>query len=127
MIFLVGLLLTGFISFGYDWSLGKGRDIEHARAMALVVLTFGSAGLTAVLSGLRTPAARWIAAGTLALTLLLVQIRPIAQRLHVAPLHRDDWAIAIGAAVLACLPVLLELRRRWGSTARPSSHKPSIP
>jgi len=119
MIFLVGLLLTGFISFGYGWSLGAGRNVAHARAMALVVLTVGSANLTSVLSGLRTPAARWISAGTLALTLLLVQVPPIAQRLHVAPLHRDDWAIAIGTALLACLPVLFEFRRRRVSTARP--------
>jgi len=104
---LVGTLLTALVSFGYDWSLGARLDVEHGRAMALVVLCVASAGVTAALSGLRTRAARWIAAGTLALSAALVQIAPVAARLHIRPLHLDEWGIAAAGGVLACLPLLL--------------------
>jgi len=104
---IVGVLLTALVSFGYDWSLGAERDVEHARAMALVVLTVASAGVTAILSGLRTRSARWIVVSTLALSAALVQIAPVAARLHISPLHRDDWGIAVGGGVLACLPLVL--------------------
>ena len=104
---LVGTLLTALVSFGYNWSLGAELDVEHGRAMALGVLSVASAGVTAALSGLRTRASRWIAAGTLALTVALVQIPPVAALLHVRPLHPDEWGIAIGGGLIACLPLLL--------------------
>ena len=104
---LVGTLLTALVSFGYDWSLGAAGDVEHGRAMALVVLSVASAGVTAALSGLRTHASRWIVAGTLAFTAALVQIAPLAARLHLRPLHLDEWGIAIGGGALTCLPLLI--------------------
>ncbi len=75
--------------------------------MALVVLSVASAGVTATLSGLRTHASRWIVAGTLAGTAALVQIAPLAARLHLRPLHLDEWSIAIGGGALTCLPLLI--------------------
>jgi Ca2+-transporting ATPase len=71
--------------------------------MALVVLTTASAGITANLSRLRTWTARVMVFGTMALSLLLVQIRVVAGLLHLAPLHLDDWMLAIGGGVLASL------------------------
>lgn len=98
----VGALLTLLIVASYDRSLGSGRIIEHARGMALVGLTCSSAAITAALTRLRTKMARFMVAASVALAVLLVQIAPIADRLHVRPLHSDDWAVAILGA-LACV------------------------
>ena len=42
----------------------------------------------------------------------LVQIAPLAARLHLRPLHLEEWAIAIAGGTLACLPVLPEVLAR---------------
>ena len=63
-IILVGTVLTVIVAAGYERSLGAGRNVEHARAMALAVLTTASAVLSSALSRLRTWAARGIAAAT---------------------------------------------------------------
>jgi Ca2+-transporting ATPase len=97
----LGTLVTLLVVLAYARSLGAGRDVEHARTMALATLTLASAGTTAVLSRLRTRAARFIVAATVASSLLIVQTAPLAARLHLAPLHRDDWLIAAGLAVAA--------------------------
>jgi Ca2+-transporting ATPase len=99
----VGTLVTAVVTTSYLRSLGTGYDVEHARAMALVALTTASAGITANLSRLRTWAARVMVIGTIALSLLLVQIRAVAAPLHLAPLHADDWMLAIGGGLLASL------------------------
>ena len=98
----VGALLTLLIVASYDRSLGSGGIVEHARAMALVGLTCSSAAITAALTRLRTKMARFMVAASVALAVLLVQIAPIADRLHVRPLHLDDWAVAMVGA-LACV------------------------
>jgi Ca2+-transporting ATPase len=100
---LVGTAVTAVVTFSYLRSLGAGHDVEHARAMALVALTVASAGITANLSRLRSRAAQVMVAGTVALSLLLVQTPAIASALHVKPLHVDDWALAIAGGLLASL------------------------
>lgn len=100
---LVGAAVTAVVTFSYLRSLGAGHDVEHARAMALVALTVASAGITANLSRLRGRAAQVMVAGTIALSLLLVQTPAIASALHLKPLHADDWALAIAGGLLASL------------------------
>jgi Ca2+-transporting ATPase len=100
---LVGAAVTAVVTFSYLRSLGAGHDVEHARAMALVALTVASAGITANLSRLRGRAAQVMVAGTIALSLLLVQTPAIASALHLKPLHSDDWALAIAGGLLASL------------------------
>lgn len=106
----LGTLITALIVVAYARSLGPNDAVEHARAMALAILTWTSAGTAAVLSGLRTRAARWIVAVSAASTLPLVQIPEVAARLHVAPLHRDDWIVAAGVTATVCL---LVAAARW--------------
>jgi len=107
----VGIVLTVLVAFSYVRSLGAGYDVEHARAMALVVLTLASAGLTVQLSRLRTPAARIMVVATVALSLLLVQVPVLSAFLHLKPLHVDDWLLAIGGGTLtALLAVVLSVR-----------------
>lgn len=54
VIALVGLTVTVIVTLAYIRSLGAGYDVDHARAMALVCLTTASAGITAMLSRMRS-------------------------------------------------------------------------
>lgn len=99
----VGTAVTAMVTFSYLRSLGAGLDVEHARAMALVVLTVASAGITASLSRLRSRTA-WIMVGaTLALSVLFVQTPLLAAFLHLRPLHADDWLLATAGGLMAAL------------------------
>jgi Ca2+-transporting ATPase len=101
VIALTGLAITAIVTFTYIRSLGDGYDIEHARAMVLVTLTAASAGIAVMLSGLRSRAAWLIAAVSAGLAVLLVQTPALAGLLHLAPLHFDDWLLAIAGAMTA--------------------------
>ena len=101
VIAFVGAVVTAVIVLGYDRSLGVGRDVEHARAMALVALVVASATMTAGLSRLRQWTARIIVLATVASALVLVQMPALAGLLHVTPLHFDDWLVAATGGVLA--------------------------
>lgn len=104
---IVGTLITVMIIVGYEHSLGVGREVGHARAMTLVTLTFASAMLTITLSGFSSRISRMVVGATIALTLLLVQVPPLASLLHLTPLHIDDLMLsiagALGIAVIAFL------------------------
>jgi Ca2+-transporting ATPase len=106
----VGAALTVVVTATYVRSLGAAYDVEHARAMALVALAAASAGITAQLTRLRGAAARLAAGATLALAFVLVQVPWLARLLHLAPLHADDWLLAIGGGLLAA--ALMSVRPR---------------
>jgi Ca2+-transporting ATPase len=95
----VGAVITGMMTMGYIRSFQAGQ-VEHGRAMALAVLTLSSATITAVLSGLRTTASRTVVVSTMVLSALLIQTRALSALLSLTPLHRDDWALAGGAAAI---------------------------
>jgi Ca2+-transporting ATPase len=107
LVIAMGTLVTALVAAGYLWSLGSGRDVAHARAMALVALTLSSAVITAGLTRLRTVAARIAAASTVALSVALVQVPAPARLLHLTPLHLDDWAMAVAGALVAALGPLV--------------------
>ena len=104
-ILAVGIVVTLFVGGSYLRGLGAGYDVEHARAVAMVVLTTASAGITASLTRLRGRAARIAVAATIALSLLLVQTPGLSDLLHLKPLHVDDWLLAIAGGLLASLLV----------------------
>jgi Ca2+-transporting ATPase len=104
---LVGTLVVGLVTYGYHQSLGSPANVEHARAMALSVLSVTSAGFVSILSGLRTTASRWIVLFTAALTGTLIQIPALSIRLHMTPLHLADWALTLTGAAIACLPLFI--------------------
>jgi len=109
---ITGALVTGLVVWGYLRSLGIGREVDHARAMAIAVLTLTSAGIVCALSGLRSRSARWIVLLTLLASVLGIQLRPLATRLHLHPLHGDDWLLAAAASLVATgLVVALRTRR----------------
>ncbi len=109
-ILATGLLVSVAVIGGYLWSLGPTQDVAHARATALLVLTGASAAVTWVLSGARSRAAKVMIAVTLLSALAVIQVPALAGLFGVAPLHLGDWALALGAAALASLP-LLAVRR----------------
>ncbi len=109
---LGGGLLSAVVAFGFLRSLGPDAAVGHGRAMALACLGLASAITVAGLSRLRTAAARWIVLGTLALSAALIQIPGLAARMHVSPLHLEDWGLAALAALLASLPLLPERVQR---------------
>lgn len=111
----VGLALTALVLGLYHRSLGpRHADVAHARAMALAAMSVTSATLTAVLSGLRTRAARVIAAASLLATAALIQTPALSALLHVTPLHAGDWSLAIGGAFAVVGLPLLAAGRRLG-------------
>jgi len=103
----VGVLVTGMIIAGYERSLGSGREVEHARAMTMAMLSFASAMLTVTLGGLSGRMSRIMVAVTLMLALLLIQTPMLAALLHLTPLHRDDlFLAATGAIAIAGVAML---------------------
>jgi Ca2+-transporting ATPase len=111
---LVGGLMSVGLVWGYDRSLGAGRDVEHGRAVALASLTCASAAFTVIITGLRTRTARWVCATTLGVSLLLIQVPALARLLELRPLHGDDWArVATGVAVASSPLLLSRLRFHW--------------
>jgi len=123
----VGLAVTGVVLVGYERSIGAGSDVEHARAVALVMIVVASATLTAVLSGLRTPVAWIVAAASAVSAVLLVQVPLLAALLHLAPLHVDDWAVAIGGGALpAAMAALLGRGSRRPSNAARNQARPGL-
>ena len=107
MIALTGMLLTVLVVVSFDRSLGFDGNVPHARAMALVALTCASAALTAVLSRLKTSSAKVMTLGTLGFSALLVQTPCLAGWFHIAPLHWDDWGIAVIGGFLCVLAPLV--------------------
>ncbi len=111
---IVGLLVTAVTVFGYDYALGIGRDVEHARAMSMTALIVASAAITVSLGGLRGATARAVVAFSLASLFAMVQVGWLAAWLHLRPLHWDDLGLAAGGGLLAggfALAVRLVLQR----------------
>lgn len=102
----VGALITGAIVWSFDRSFSAGQHVEHARAMALVVLTLASAATTAVLSRLRGVTAGTVIGLTVLSAVVFVQVPVLSRLMHLTPLHIDDWLIGVVGASLATLPLL---------------------
>ncbi len=115
---VVGVALTTLVAGAFLGALAEGSDVAHARAAALVTLSFASATLAAVLSGMRTTAARAVVALTVVLALVLVQTPALAARMHVLPLHGDDLAAAAFAGVVVAGLAGLFARGEGGAFGR---------
>jgi Ca2+-transporting ATPase len=121
----VGLLLTALVGLGYRHSLGRDLRVPHARAMALTCLTLASAAIAALSTRLRSRIPRVIALGTVLLSVALVQTPALAARLHVEPLHLDDWALAAAGALLAVgVPLALRAMAERLTRRRPPRTEP---
>ena len=99
-ILIAGAAATLMITGSYLRSLGHDIDVQHARSMALAMLSLSSAVIVVVLSGLRTTTARVIAAATVLLAIMLIESPIVEAVLKVEALHLDDWLIAVVGSVL---------------------------
>jgi len=112
----VATLVTAVVTFAFLRGLESNQDVDHARAIALSVLTMSSAGSTAGLTRLRGRPAQVMIAATLLCSFVLVESPWLAPLLHLKPLDVDDWLLVIGgagvASVLAWLPTLQGPGRR---------------
>lgn len=112
VIVITGLLVTALIYWSYVRSLGVGRDIEHARAMALAALIFAGAGITVVLSQFRGVAAWAVFGGAILSAFIFIQEPRLSAILQLRPLHFEDWVIAGLSGALVSLPVFFD---QWAS------------
>ena len=112
----VSTLVTAVVTFAFLRGLESNQDVDHARAIALSVLTMASAGITAGLTRLRGRPAQVMIAATLLCSFVLVESPWLAPLLHLKPLNGDDWFLVISgagvASVLAWLPTLQGPGRR---------------
>jgi len=103
LIALAGLGITLIVVWGYEHALGIGRDVEHARAMALASMVVASAAITAAMTGLRSAPARAIVLGALVSLAVLLQAPWLSELLHLRPLHGSDCGLALAGGALAWL------------------------
>lgn len=97
---LASAVATVVIVLGYILNLGIEVDVAHARSMAMAALITSSAAITAVLSRLRSRNS-WIAVvATMASAFFAIEFPPLAELLHLSPLHPVDWLAAIGGGLL---------------------------
>lgn len=101
VILTVATLVGVVVTVSFFRGLEQGYDVDHARAIALAVLTCASAGITAGLTRLRTRSARVAVVATLLLTFLLVQVPGVAPLLHLQAIDPDDWLLAISGGLVA--------------------------
>jgi Ca2+-transporting ATPase len=119
VIVLAGGVITVATVLSYEHAFGVLRDVEHARAIALAVLTVAGATITAVLAGFGNWAARIVVVASIGSLLMLVQIPALAALVHLRPLHLQDWAIAVAAGVgSGALSLLFKLRGRGALSNR---------
>lgn len=96
---LMGIGVTIAIALTYLAGARENSDVDHARSMALAILTCWSASLLLLLTGCRTWTAIAIATSTICSSLLLTQVAAISTRLHLSPLHLYDWAMVAGIVI----------------------------
>ena len=113
------------VVWSYLVALGAGRDVEHARAMALSVLLAASAGITVGLTRLRQATARWLVAGTLVSLVALVQIPSLSRLLNLPPLHAADWAL-VTAALASSRPLVATVQARPGPFTDDLKRDPNV-
>lgn len=107
----IGLSLTLAVMSSYVFALGDANAVQHARAMALLLLIGTAAATAAGLHRLRTRSARAITIATVLSAACVIQIPPVAALFHVQPLHLEDWALAGIAAAVAGLAATVFGRR----------------
>ncbi len=113
LIAAVGVMISVWVLLGYSRSLDIDGTPEHARAMAMALITFASAAITAGLSRLRSWRARIMVGATILSSIVLIQVPTLSSALHLDPLHPPDWARAVAAFLFtATLPLVFTLGSR---------------
>ncbi len=108
---LVGLGVALALGLSFVLGMNEGLEVGHARAKAIAILTFWSAGLSCYLTQYRSRVANILGFMTMLTSISLIQFSDLIPSLHLTPLHLKDWLEAIGIVVLFIGAMSL-LRRR---------------
>lgn len=103
-----GVITTFVVADGYLRGLREFDSPDHGRAMALIILITASAVAAAILSRLRGRGAQLVFMITLAASITVVQIPPLAALVHTEPLHAGDLLRAVAGGLAACVPLLVD-------------------
>jgi Ca2+-transporting ATPase len=68
--------------------------------MAMAALVTASSAITASLSRMASRAAWYATALAMISLVVAIEFRPLADLLHLSPLHAIDWALALGGGIL---------------------------
>jgi len=122
LIAAVGVMVSVWVLLGYARSLGIDGTAEHARAMAMAMMTFGSAAIATGLSRLRSWPSRVVIGTTLLSAVLMIQVPALSSLLKLEPLHAHDWARAVVAFLFTTmLPLVFNLGNRSQAGAKPAA------
>jgi hypothetical protein len=109
MILLTGASISLAVVLMYDRALRTHTQVEHARAMALLVLILSGVSITAILTKLKTNVSKVLSLAGVGSAFAFIGIPWIARLIHLEPLHRDDWLIGILAGIgSVVLPWMLQ-------------------
>src|SRR5690606_23553360 len=100
-IVITGLAVTAAVLLAHGVGDETAQAPDQGRTMALATLIIAGATMTAILSGLRSGAARIITGVSVASLALLVQVPQLAAKVHLRPLSLTEWTLAIAAGVLS--------------------------
>lgn len=98
---IVGGLGSAALVGAYLWTLSQGDPPEYARAVAMGLLLFLSAGIAAGLTGLRGRAPGWVVGITAASTVIAIQTPAVSGLLNLQPIRGTEWLLilTLGASV----------------------------
>lgn len=88
---LLGFGLALVLGFRFVETFHENFGVEHARALALAMLTTWSASLVLTLTRMKNITATVIAVTTVLSSVVMIQTPQLAAFLHLSPLHLRDW------------------------------------
>lgn len=109
---VVGAAATAGVTGLYLCSLGADYAVEHARSVALMVLILTGAGITAVLSRLRSTSAWTMVVAAPLLSAVMIHLPGLGPLLGLQPPHVEDWLMVLGGSGIITLLAWVGQRRR---------------
>ncbi|WP_302139939.1 cation-translocating P-type ATPase [Halomonas alkalicola] len=109
---VVGTAATAGVTGLYLYSLGADYAVEHARSVALMALILTGAGITAVLSRLRSTSAWTMVVAAPLLSAVMIHLPGLGSLLGLQPPHVEDWLMVLGGSGIITLLAWVGQRRR---------------
>jgi Ca2+-transporting ATPase len=126
---LQGAVMLLSVALVYGYALARGAGEAEARAMAFTTIVLGNLGLIlanrsttrSILTTLRfpNPALWWVIGGALGGVALSLYLPYLRNLFRFAPLHLDDLALSLGAALFGLL--WYEVYKAWRAHRAPAA------
>lgn len=113
---LTGTLLAFILGWSFLSRLPDQSSPEHARSMAMAILTLWSAGIASYLTRFRSQLANILSGLTVLSSTVFIQMSDRLEFLHLTPLHLEEWIIS-GLIVVFIISALDFLKRLPKMTA----------